>query len=108
MMETEPGHSAKLLDLLERSKAMLAHAEAGDWQRVVAEEEACRQLINTYFSDPSRLTDVNGIGQAIQELLQINDRLQKLAANARDQSKSELSTISEGRKAVNAYAQHTR
>ena len=107
-MVNEPGPSAELSDLLERTKAMLAHAEAGNWQLVVSEQEARRPLFDRYFSDPSRLTDVNGTRQSLQELLQINDRLHALAANARDQVSSDLSTISDGRRAVNAYAQNSR
>ena len=87
---------------------MLAHAEAGNWQLVATEEMARRQLFDTFFSDPSRLAGANEPAQSLQELLQINDRLQALAANARDQVKSELSTVSDGRRAVNAYAQHSR
>lgn len=108
MMGTESDHAVKLSDLLERSRAMLAHAEAGNWERVVKEEMACRQLFNTYFSDPSILKDPNGLSQSLQELLKINNSVQKLATNARDQVKSELRTISDGRRAVNAYAQNSR
>jgi hypothetical protein len=108
IMETGLDHSVNLTDLLEHSHAMLGHAEAGEWKTVVKDEMTRRQLIDRFFSKASNLADEAELRHCLQELLKINDRLQQLAAHARDQVKAEVNTISEGRKAVNAYAENSR
>jgi len=107
-METGSDHSVNLSDLLEHSHAMLGHAEAGEWKTVAREEMVRRQLIDTFFSKASNLADAAELRECLQELMQINDRLQQLAAHARDRVKAEVNTISEGRKVVNAYAENSR
>lgn len=107
-METESDHSVNITDLFEHSHAMLGHAEAGDWKTVAKDEMIRRQLINTFFSKASNTSDAAELRNCLQQLLQINDRLQQLATHARDRVKAEANTISEGRKAVNAYAENSR
>ena len=107
MMETESDHSVNISVLLEHSHAMLGHAEAGEWKTVVKDEMIRRQLINTFFSKASNLADEAELHKCLQELLQINDRLQQLAAHAREGVKAEVNTISDGRQAVNAYAENS-
>jgi len=106
-METESDHSVNITDLFEHSHAMLRHAEAGEWTTVVKDEVIRRQLIDTFFSNASNLADEAELRKCLQELLQINHRLQQLAEHARDRVKAEVNTISEGRKAVNAYAENS-
>jgi len=108
MMKTGSDYSVNIADLLEHSHAMLEHAEAGDWKTVVKDEMIHRQLLNTFFSKASDLTDKVELRHCLQELLQVNDRLQQLAAHAREEINAEAKTISEGRKAVNAYAANSR
>lgn len=107
MMETESEHTVNISDLLDHSHVMLEHAEAGEWITVVEDENIRRQLIDTFFSKASNLADEAELRNGLQELLQINNRLQQLAAHARDRVKAEANTISEGRKAVNAYAENS-
>ena len=102
-METVPNHSTEMSDLIDHSRAMLRRAEAGEWDTVTRDEVIRRDMIDRYFSAPSNIANEPGINAAIQELLQINDRLEQLTTDARDRTKVEIGTISTGRKAVNAY-----
>ena len=108
MMETGSDHSVNISDLLDHSHAMLGHAEAGEWKTVVKDEMIRRQLIDTFFSKASNLADEAELRKCLQELLQINHRLQQLTTHARGRVKAEVNTISEGRKVVNAYAENSR
>ena len=108
MMEAESNHSVNISDLLDHSRVMLEHAEAGEWITVVNDEKIHRQLIDRFFSKASNLVDETELRNSLQELLQMNNRLQQLATHARDRVKAETNTISEGRKAVNAYAENSR
>ena len=107
-METEPDRPVSISDLIDHSRAMLAHAEAGEWQTVVDDERVRRQLFDIFFATPSTLADEAELRRHLEELLQINGRLQRLAAETRDRVLAEANTISDGRKAVNAYAEHSR
>jgi hypothetical protein len=108
MMETKSDHSVMISDMLDHSRVMLEHAEAGEWIAVVNAEKIRDQLIDTFFSKASNLADETELRNSLQELLQMNNRLQQLATHARDRVKAETNTISEGRKAVNAYAENSR
>jgi len=107
-MELKQKNSANISELIEHSHSMLKHAEAGEWDTVVNDEVIRRRLINAYFSEPSNIANDPDISTVIQELLLINDKLEQLTTDARDKVKTELTSISTGRKAVNAYADNAR
>lgn len=106
-MEYARDYSDSINDLLVHSHTMLQHAEAGEWELVVSDEERRREMIHACFSKPSNIANEPGIGHAIQELLRINDRLEQLTMAARDRARTEIRTIGTGRKAISAYAENT-
>ena len=103
-MELAQNNSANISDLIKHSYLMLEHAEAGEWDTVAEDELVRRELINTFFSNPSNIANEPEISTAIQEMLLINDKLEKLTTDARDEVKTAANSVSKGRKAVNAYA----
>ena len=103
-MDLKQTSSANISELIEHSHSMLRHAEDGQWDTVVNDELIRRQLINTFFSEPSNIANEPEISTAIQELLQINDKLEELTTGARDKVKTEVVSLSTGRKAIHAYA----
>ena len=105
-MELEKIRNAGLSSLIQHSHAMLERAEAGDWETVIKDEIKRRELINSFFSRPSNIASEPEISTAIQELLQINDELEKLTLDARSAVKNDIDTISKGRKAVSVYTDH--
>lgn len=107
-MELKQNSPANISDLIEYSHSMLKHAEAGEWETVVNDDAIRRELINAYFSEPSNIANEPDISTAIQQLLLINDKLEQLVTDARDKVKTEVTSISTGRKAVNAYAENAR
>jgi hypothetical protein len=107
-MELKQNKFSKISELIEYSHAMLRHAEAGEWEALVKNEAIRRELINSVFSQFSNADNDPDISSAIQELLQINKRLEQVTTEARDRARGEANTISHGRKAVNAYADNAR
>ena len=87
---------------------MLKHAEAGEWETVAEEEVVRARLINDFFSQPSNLTSEPHIGVAMQDLLQVNDKLERLSVAARDEAMSAIDSIKTGRSAVSAYRENSR
>lgn len=102
-MELENIRTTGLSNLIQHSHSMLERAEAGDWETVIRDEIKRREMINLFFSRPSNIANEPDISTAIQELLQINDKLEKLTLEARNAVKDDIDTIGKGRKAVNAY-----
>lgn len=103
-MELKKENTANISDLIEHSHTMLGHAEAGEWETVIEDEVIRRQLINSFFSKPSNIANEPEISAAIQEMLLINDKLEQLTTDARNEAKTGASSISNGRKAISAYA----
>ena len=107
--DTEPDqYSINITKIIKHSLAMLKHAEAGEWEIVAEEELVRRRLINDFFSQPSNITSEPHIDVAIQELLQVNDKLERLSVAARDEARSAIDSIKTGRTAVNAYRDNSR
>jgi hypothetical protein len=93
-------------DLVGYNDEMLQHAEAGDWKNVALVEEHRRKLLNKLFSNTSMVEGIPEINKTIQKIIAINKKLETLACSARDDARTELEKIKEGRLAVNSYVQH--
>lgn len=107
-MKPVSNQAVKLSELLEHSHAMLERAEAGEWETVVSDEVIQRELIDALFSMTPSDTDEAVFRESLEEVLQINRKLETLAVQARDQVQGEVNTISAGRKAVQAYTANSR
>ena len=97
-----------LQELLEHHAQMLVDAELGDWEKVNKNEAIREQLINAFYSKTPHADEVETVKNATHELLLINEKLKKLAADARDKVKTQLTEIGKGKVAVNAYTKHMR
>jgi len=97
-----------LQELLEHHAQMLADAELGDWEQVNKNEVIREQLIKAFYSTTPCADEVETVKSATHELLLINEKLKKLAAEARDKVKTQLTEIGKGKVAVNAYTKHMR
>ena len=100
-------NNSNIADIIELSHAMLRHAEAGEWESVAEHEPSRRRLLDAFFSTSRDFSAEPGIRGAIQELIQLNDRLESLSVSARDEAKSALTSLNKGRTAVNAYMQNS-
>ena len=101
-------YSRAIAEIISHSHAMVRYAEAGRWDTVAEEEIKRSHLIRDFFSTPSNITKVPNIEAAVNELLQINDKLEQLTAAARDEIGSALAALKTGRTAVSAYRENSR
>lgn len=82
--------------LLALSRAMVARAEAGEWEAVVDLEAERRTLLESGAAE--------GAGEAfLRELLALNEQLVASAAAARAESVRAISSVQTGARAVSAY-----
>ncbi len=98
----------RLNKLIEHNNRMLKDAEAGHWEKVTENEIIRQQLIKTFYSVGSNVRESAAIASATHELLLVNEKLKKLAAQARDKVKTDLTRIGKGKAAIDAYAKHMR
>lgn len=94
--------------ILKHSQNMLVSAEMGDWEKLIEDESRRRKMISVFFSKTPNDKDVARLRDTIEALLAIDDRLKKIVSGARDTVKQELTSITSGRHAVNAYKQNRR
>jgi len=100
--------SSQLSELISRSRGMLEYAEAGQWEKVIVEEKQHSHLLKEFFSIPSNIEDSPEISVAIREIMSLNEQLQQFATCAREKVRGEADNISNGRRAVSAYAKNSR
>ena len=102
------GIADTLQELLDHHAQMLSDAELRDWEKVKKNEVIHEQLIKAFYSKVPHADEVEIVKNATHELLLVNEKLKKLAAEARDKVKTQLTEIGKGKLAVNAYSKHMR
>jgi hypothetical protein len=88
------------------SEMMLQDAKAGEWQKVIAAEKQRHELLDALFATPSGKQDVDDIDHKINQILNINKKIEMITANTRKKIHNDTHSISKGRQAVNVYAQN--
>ena len=99
--------SKQLLNALEHSETMLKDAEAGNWDKVIDMETQRSELLKNLFSSSYGKADIVDIDNKIKKIIDINNRLEAVVVNARDNTGNDITSINKGRHAVSLYAQNT-
>jgi hypothetical protein len=97
----------QLLNVIEYSETMLKEAETGNWEKVIDIEVQRNELLEKIFSSASSRNEIDDVDTKIHHILNINKKIESAAANARDNMRNDISSISKGRQAVDFYAQNT-
>ena len=97
----------RLTALVEYSRDLLKQAQAGNWSEVIGAQPARDQDLHAFYAEEG-VAKLPGITEATQELLSINQSLERLALTARQTAVNEAVSIGKGRRAVQAYAQNAR
>jgi len=100
--------SEQLLNALEHSETMLKDAEAGNWEKVIDMEAQRSELLKKLFSSPYGNNNIADIDNKIKKIIDINNKLETVAAEARDNAANDITSINKGRHAVSLYAQNIR
>jgi hypothetical protein len=101
----------QLDDAIGCTEIMLKDAEAGNWDRVMDIEIQRSELLEKLFSTPNQNNSIDNsvidMDNKIQKIIDINKRLEAIAITARADSGQHIASINNGRRAVNAYVQHS-
>lgn len=93
-------------DVIEYSETMLEEAEVGNWENVFAVEKQRSSTLKKCFSPPFTKNDKEENNEKIQQILNINKKLEAITSKARDNIRNQAGSINKGRHAVSMYAQN--
>lgn len=102
----ETNRSRQISDLLAKTRAALENARDGNWEQVISDEQQRRRMITELFSEPMDARDAQCYRDVIEEILQLNKKLEQIAAEARDRARLDADSISKGRRAVDVYSEN--
>ena len=94
--------------LLRLSRAVLEHAENGDWEAVTDLERERHPLVSEFFSSECPAHERESRRNLIQTLLEIDRQIVRLVEARREEIAHQLQTITRGRGAMRAYALNSR
>ena len=90
--------------LTEKMKVL---AEQGEWEELPAVELERRALLETFFNTPVIPEDAPEVAERIKTLLAQDKEMMGMGTEASAQLLGKLNTFATGRKAQQAYAEHT-
>lgn len=91
------------LAIMSMARHMITYAEQEQWDELVALYQYRDPLLHGFFEQSDRNQEGDFLAQAIPELMELEQQLMQLCANARDEAARELGKVSLGRKAEAAY-----
>ena len=103
-MDTITERWQPILELTEKMKGLAAE---GEWEEIPAIELERRALLETFFQHPISEEDSPHIADLIKALMAEDKALVSQGKQASQELLGKLSTFATGRKAKQAYAEHT-
>ena len=97
----------QLENVVEYSESMLKNAEAGNWDSVIDIEAQRGELLKKLFSGSPQDNNVADMDVEIRKIISINEKLEAITLNAREDTRDEMVSASKGRHVVSAYAQNS-
>lgn len=90
------------------SREMVALAKANEWEQLARCEAERDQQIRSYFASPVSATDMERVRFSVQQVLELDETVRRLAEQARDEVARSLVELRRGSHAVQAYSDQTR
>lgn len=97
----------QLQRVVEYSMTMLENAQAGNWDSVIEIEAQRGELLKKLFSGSPQDNNVAEMDAEIRKIISINEKLEAITLNARENTRHEMASASKGKHAVNLYAQNS-
>ena len=96
-----------VLDGIDKSKQLLALAEAGEWEQFSELEQQRQSLLSGLNLDTLELTGAQyaQVHSKMTELIDFNQQLEAICRKKRAEVAKQLQKISHGNKATKAYSQ---
>ena len=97
----------QLKRVVEYSETMLENAQAGNWDSVIEIETQRGELLKKLFSGSPQDNNVAELDAEIRKIISINEKLEAITLNAREDARDDMASANKGRHAVDAYAQNS-
>ena len=97
----------QLQSVVEYSETMLKNAQAGNWDSVVEIEAQRGKLLKKLFSGSPQDNNIEDMDAEIRKIISINEKLEAITLNAREDARNDMASVSKGRHAVDLYAQNS-
>mgnify|MGYP002795037901 CR=1 FL=1 len=97
----------QLQNVVEYSETMLKNAQAGNWDSVIDIEVQRGELLKNLFSGSPQNNNVAEMDAEIRKIISINEKLEAITMNAREDARNDLASANKGRHAVDLYAQNS-
>lgn len=97
------GQCRRLADVLTRTRSMVQHAHAGDWDRVAELERCRRDDLQDCFAAPVAPEHGEIVAEALAVMLHLNEELMGVLATARDSVLEQGAEQSRTRSAIVNY-----
>jgi hypothetical protein len=94
--------------ILRLTRQMLEAARASDWLTVTTLESQQQDQLKHFFSQPAQANETTWLAQGIQQVLKLNDEIMSLGENGKQEIIENLSNVTNGKKAAQAYAKTAR
>jgi hypothetical protein len=94
--------------ILRLSRQMLDAARASDWLEVSNLESQRQDQLKNFFSQPAQANETTWLAQGIQQVLKLNDEIMSLGEEGKQEILKNMSDLSNGKKAAQAYAKTAR
>lgn len=104
----DPEKTPAWLAIMQISEHMHELAVQAQWERVMQHELERRTLIEAFFSDPQTMHAGERMRIAVQALLALDKKIEHLGLAAREQTRSELTQLAEGQRAIDAYSKQQK
>lgn len=89
------------------ARAMKVAAEEGDWDRVIEIQRQRDQALRMFFEAPVEAAEASTVETGIREILAVDRRVLELSQARMQTLSGRLEQLHQGRKARQAYADHT-
>ena len=94
----------QLRAVIELSQLMLQTAQQKNWDDLRQLERNRQELFKSFFSQAASEAEAVWIGQGIEQILSINQKMIQIIGQEQTQLMDNMKTISNGRQAVKAYS----
>ena len=100
------GNNKQLDSAIYCSERMLKDAQEGNWDSVMEIEIQRSELLAKLFSTSGN-NNIDDMDDKIRKIININKQLEDITVDAKEAAGKQISSINNGRRAVNVYAQNS-
>jgi hypothetical protein len=88
------------------SDNMLSSAKAGEWDNVIAQESARRDLIQDFFATKATVEEAQWVASGVRRIMDVDKEIMCMGKNDMRLIAAELDSLHRGKQVSNAYQKY--